>query len=125
MNKASSEEALSILNKWREDGAILLFSFTDAQTGKARSFWVFSISVTSEGSPTAIFSDLSDPYRRYKFDLKNAKYEYGDHREFSEDEVLVGLAEKEWVCFLSIQFPTGNKVMLSEPRREPEEDFFD
>ncbi len=116
MNKISSSEAFSILDKWREDGAVIQFAYPVTQTGEHRYRWVRVSEVISGESAAAVLSVLRDPFPTVRVNLSGAKYEYGDHREFREDERLANLAESQWVCFLSVEVPSGNKMILSELR---------
>jgi hypothetical protein len=117
MNNISSDEAFSILRKWREEGAILQFLFNDTRTGKFRPWWVLVSKVISEGSPSVVLSKL-DPFPFVRVDLAAAAFKYGDSRELSDDPRLASLAEHGWVCFLLLDMPSGRLMMLSELRRD-------
>jgi len=112
------DEALLILNKWREQAAILQLCRVDAQARNFVPFWVQVSKVIFEGDSAVILTKLSDPFPFIRGDLTGVVYSYGDHRQFSQHKELAHHAERGWVCFLGLEMPDGTKTVLAEARRE-------
>jgi hypothetical protein len=118
MNKISSVDGLSILVKWKDERAILLFGYTDSGTGEYRSWWVLVNKVISGGSPAILLTQLADPFPFSSLKLKGAAFEYGDSRELRDSARLGVFIDRPWICFLAVRVPSGNVVLFAELSRE-------
>jgi hypothetical protein len=115
----SVEEAMGVLNKWKNDPREIQVVFTGAgEDGvpppekAVACFWGFVKSVLP--ARVSVVSRM-DPFFSISIELTGARFTYGDPREASTLQERDYLASK-YVCSLAIVLPTGGRCVLAELR---------
>ncbi|HVB32773.1 MAG TPA: hypothetical protein VNJ52_00155 [Patescibacteria group bacterium] len=101
----SSEEALLLFSKWRDESKVLMVI---SRSGREVDVFLAAVTNVRESSGTVSMkaTSLDGRQRDRVIDLREATVEYADPREAPNPE----RSAEVWECFLQVSFPAGSSV---------------
>jgi hypothetical protein len=84
--KVTLEDALSLLNKYAEEGTPVLAVFVTPSISVARVVGTIRVSMLDGGAPYLVVGKEDGESDQIKFRLSDCEFEYGDFRDASAEE---------------------------------------
>jgi hypothetical protein len=106
------EDALSLLNKYAEEGTTVLAVFVTPSISAARVVGTIRVSMVDGGAPHLVVGKEDGESEQIKFRLSDCEFEYGDFRDASAEE----FGAHEFEGFLVIASRKDDTLSLFEPK---------
>ena len=110
--KVTLEDALSLLNKYAEEGTPVLAVFVTPSISVARVVGTIRVSMVDGGAPHLVVGKDDDTSDQIKFRLSDCIFEYGDFRDASPEDQ----GEHKFEAFLVVGSGKGDTLSLFEPK---------